>query len=174
MGNAYGTIIVSGDYEGNAEAIANALNSLNLHNDDVKFSAYGNHVTLDGYGVQRPTVFPKREILVLDDGRRHFADEADESIVKEWEAGKCLNDNEEYSLEQLSSLIAPLLTQGTIELVAVAYEKNKYAYYDRLVITCDGFVERYYNYAEADYPSEFCEDPIKPEYYYSRTKKCAA
>ena len=88
-------------------------------------------IGLDGVGVQYPTVFPSREIYVFGDGRRVFADELDDLVVEQWEAEEDGDlDSESYSLEELSDLISPHLTKGTIELVAVANEKNRYAYYD--------------------------------------------
>ena len=38
MSDAYGTIIVCGDYEGDLDAIAEVLNSLRLNQDDAQFS----------------------------------------------------------------------------------------------------------------------------------------
>ena len=153
MADAYGTIIVCGDYKGNFKAIAKVLNSFCWNSDgDAKFCVYkdedGSSVGLESYGVQYPTVFPLRDILVFDDGRKCFFDEADEPMVKEWEAGKGNSDYEHYSLEQLSDLISPLLVKGIIELVAVAHEKCRYAYYERLIIRSDGYAERHRHHAE--------------------------
>jgi hypothetical protein len=111
MADAYGTIIVCGDYEGDLDAIAELLNSFRLNESDVQFSVYvDTDIVLDNVVVQYPTVFLSREI-------------ADEDGDLE---------SESYSLEELSGVISPLLTKGTIELIAVANEKNRYAYYDRL------------------------------------------
>ena len=152
MADAYGTIIVCGDYKGNLDAIADVLNSLKLNADDVQFSVRDDEgiIGLDGVGVQYPTVFPSREIYVFGDGRRVFADESDDSVVEQWEAeGDGDLDSESYSLEELSGLISPHLTKGTIELVAVANEKNRYTYHDRLIIRSDGSAERHSDMSDA-------------------------
>ena len=110
MADAYGTIIVCGDYEGDLDAIAEVLDSLKLNQSDVQFSVYADE------GVHRPgwrwSSIPDRLSTLYD------ADEDGD-----------LSELEEYSLEQLSGLISPLLMKGTIELVAVATEKDRYAYY---------------------------------------------
>jgi hypothetical protein len=172
MTEPYGTIIVCGDYEGNTEAIANALNSLGLNSDGVKFSANEEHVALENYHVPCPTVFPERDVIRFDDGRKYFFDEADKSVIEEWEKGNCGLEGEPITLETISDLISPFLTKGTIELVAVGYTWAVYE--ERLVIRCDGYVERYTNYCEAPCPSEFCEDLLNVEYYRPSTKKRAA
>ena len=145
MADAYGMIIVCGDYKGDLDAIAEVLNSLKLNKSDVQFSVYGDEgiIALDGYDILYPTVCPCREIYVFGDGREVFADASDASVVEQWEADEDgdVDEGEEYSLEQLSGLISPLLTKGTIELVAVATEKDRYAYYDRLIIRSDGSAE---------------------------------
>jgi hypothetical protein len=150
MADAYGTIIVCGDYEGDLDAIAEALNSLKLNTSDVQFSVYDDDIVLDGIGVQYPTVFPSREIYVFGDGRKVFADASDASVVEQWEADEDGDlESESYSLEELGGLISPVLTKGTIELVAVANEKNRYAYYDRLIIRSDGSAERHSGMSDA-------------------------
>lgn len=144
MADAYGIIIVCGDYEGDLNAICDVLNSLDMTNDDARFAVYENEgiIGLDSYEVQYPTLSPCRDFYVLDDGRRVFFDEADQSIIDEWEQGKCLSEGQEYTLEQLSALISPHLTKGAIEFMAVAHEKCRYAYCERLVIRSDGSAER--------------------------------
>lgn len=152
MADAYGTIIVCGDYEGDLDAIAEVLNSLRLNQDGAQFSAYDDEgiIGLDGFGVQYPTVFPSREIYLFGDGRKVFADASDASVVEQWEADKDGDlESESYSLEELSGLISPLLTKGTIELIAVGNEKNRYAYYDRLIIRSDGSAERHSDMSDA-------------------------
>jgi hypothetical protein len=149
--DAYGAIIVCGDYEGDVNAIADALNRLDWNDDYFPFIASEDgepeYVVLSGYGVKYPTVYPFRYIYVFKDGRRIPSDEADESAVEEWEEERKNEngdlDTERYSLKELSDLISPHLTKGTIELVAVAYDEgHRYAYCDRLVIRSDGSAER--------------------------------
>jgi len=175
MSDAYGTIVVCGNYRGNLNEIADALNLFEWNADYEKFHAYKDaHVVgLERNGIQYPTVFPERHILVLNDGRRYFADEADETTTEDWEAEGGEIDVEFYSLEQLSKVISPLLTKGTIEIVAVAYEKSTYAYYERLVIRSDGYAERHRHNStifSKNEPWSTCES----EYFDPRTKKRAA
>jgi hypothetical protein len=70
MTDPYGTIMVCGDYEGNAEAIANALNLLGLNLDGVEFCANEERVALEDYHVRSPTVFPEQDVIRFDDDRR--------------------------------------------------------------------------------------------------------
>jgi hypothetical protein len=171
MADAYGTVIVCGDYTGDPISIADALNSLTWNNDYVGFRALQGEdkVGLETVNVQYPTVVPEREILEFRDGRRYFADEASETIVTEWEDDGCKSDAEPYSPEQLSNLIAPLLTKGTIELVAVAHEKARCAVFERLIIRSDGYAERHRHFSEifstavpwSIHESEHCDPSTK-------------
>lgn len=60
-------------------------------------------------------------------------------MCEEWEDEGGDMDCEVYSLEQLSELISPHLTEGALEIVAmaqelpVAYEMGICSYYERLV-----------------------------------------
>ena len=121
MSDAYGTMVVCGDYEGDIDGVISALNSLPLNTSAVKFEGYGNDIQLGERVVEYPTAFPKRD-----------------------------SDAESYSLEQLSNLISPLLTKGTIELVAVGAEKLHYVYYERLIIRSDGSAERHMHQSDAE------------------------
>ena len=154
MADAYGTIIVCGDYEGDLNAIVNVLNSLELNSDCVQFQVHKDKresIYLDSRCVQYPTLSPSRRIYVFEDGRRVSADEADEAVIQEWEDNDGdLDCDEPYTLEELSSLISPHLSKGTLELVAVATEKNRYAYYERLVFRSDGTAEWHHHSADID------------------------
>jgi hypothetical protein len=153
MADAYGTIVVCGDYEGDLNAVVSILNSLDfgdypqfqVHRDEREGRVYI-HLSYDH--VQYPTLFPRRELYVLKDGRRVFAEEADESVVLQWEAENGDFDFVEYSLGELSSLISAHLTKGTLEFVAVAHEKCREAYHERLVIRSDGSAERHRSISE--------------------------
>ena len=67
-----------------------------------------------------PTLRPAGKIFVLKDGRRCFVDDADASIIEQWEADKDdgASDLDVYTLRELSALISPHLHKGTIEFVA--------------------------------------------------------
>jgi hypothetical protein len=110
---------------------------------------------------------------VFADGRRIFRDEADESVVEKWKTeDKWETEEVTYSLKELSDLISPHLTKGTIEFVAVANEKNRYAYCDRLVIRSDGSAKRESYLADACDGRDSC--PHGVEDYVPETKKRAA
>lgn len=152
MADAYGTIIVCGDYEGDLNAIVNVLNWLKLTSDRAQFQVHKDereYIYLDSHCVQYPTLSPSRRIYVFEDGRQVSADDADEVVIQEWEDNDGdLDYGEPYTLEELSSLISPHLRKGTLELVAVANEKDTYAFCERLVIRSDGTADWHLYYAD--------------------------
>jgi hypothetical protein len=163
MTDAYGAIVVCGDYEGNVKAIADALNRLKWSDDAGFVASEDGRVTLDGYCVQYPTVYASRDIYVFKDGRRIFSDEADESVIEEWENEDGELDNESYSLEELSDLISPHLTKGTIELVAIGQESGCcYSYCGRLAIRSDRSAERQ-NWADGNLGAECSVERYDPK-----------
>ena len=89
-----------------------------------------------------PTVHPDRIKGKFADGKTAFYDEAHPSERRSWESEITDEWIETASLEALSKKIAPLLTRGSLELVAVAHGGNDDAYLGRLVIRCDGSAER--------------------------------
>ena len=92
---------------------------------------------------------------MFKDGRRYLNQEAEKSVCEEWEDEGGDMDCEVYSLEQLSELISPHLTEGALEIVAmaqelpVAYEMGICSYYERLVIRSNGSAERHHYWARA-------------------------
>ncbi len=166
MTDDFGKIMVFGDYEGNLNAIVNKLNSMQWGFQSVgdrewaveKSSAADGDdnkerhkkkekhkkreiIVLNGDSLE-PSLRPVGKIFVLKDGRRCFVDDADASIIKQWEADK--DDGafnwDEYTLCELSALISPHLRKGTIEFVAVCVSRGVVRH-ERLLVRSDGRAE---------------------------------
>jgi hypothetical protein len=88
MTDPYGTIMVCGDYEGNTEAIANALNLLGLNLDGVEFCANEERVALEDYHVRSPTVFPEQDVIRFDDDRRVYAASCEPTLAITMTSGR--------------------------------------------------------------------------------------
>jgi hypothetical protein len=155
---AVGMMIAVGDYKGDLKAITDVLNSLHMFecSDDREWTVYGNGtIGLHGWTNHSPSVYPWRYTLVFKDGRRYLAHEAERSVHEEWEYEDGEMDCEVYSLEQLSKLISPHLTEGALEIVAMAqevpvsYEAGIGAYCERLVIRSNGSAEPHHYWARA-------------------------
>jgi hypothetical protein len=142
MNDAFGKIIVVGEYEGDLKAIVAVLNSLRWglypdgeeHRWDIEQG-----VVCERPGVNRdiivlngdmnfPILLPIGDILVLKDGERCFANNADESFIKQWKAeeGDGTKSWDYCTLSELSALISPHLTEGAIEFVAVHASSGSY------------------------------------------------
>jgi hypothetical protein len=116
---------------------------------------------------------PFGEFFVLGDGRRCFADDADESFIKQWEAEKRLWGTcnwDECTLRELSALISPHLNKGAIEFVAVLASSED-AFYERLLVRSDGSVE-YHKCVSDNCPLEGGRNPTS-EYYEPESSKAA-
>jgi hypothetical protein len=179
----FGKIIVSGDYQGDLNAIVNVLNSLQWtyypRGEQYEWgieqpvvydppSAHMREIIVLNGEVLYPSLRPIGDIFVLKDGRRCFADDADESFIAQWEADKDKGalDWSEYTLSKLSALISPHLNKGTMEFVAVharsgplerirlledrktgagdvieVYGSHGYVSHERLLVRSDGCVE---------------------------------
>jgi hypothetical protein len=144
----FNKIIVCGDYDGDVKAIVDNLNSLVW---DVQWAVKRSRVP-EG-GARRETIVPKGEyevwlrpsadIFTLSDGRRCFANDADESFIEQWEAEKGepgVFDQVVCTLGELSALISPHLNKGTIEFVAVRAWGGMIDH-ERLLVRSDGSAE---------------------------------
>jgi hypothetical protein len=160
MTDNFGTIMVVGDYEGDLKAIVDKLNSLRWSLESVggrewaveqssahERGAYKKrhkkreNIVLNG-DLPDPCLRPVGKIFVLRDGRRCFVDDADASIIKQWEEDKddgAFNFGE-YTLRELSALISPHLHKGTIEFVAV-HVSGSLVRHERLLVRSDGCAE---------------------------------
>jgi hypothetical protein len=144
----YGTLIACGDYEGNLEAIAKVLNTFEFDQGeerDQRFVVHDGRIKIDRFGLDSVSAaFPLRWWYTSEDGRRLPANEylelPDEEDDGDWD---CDGDDYEYpSLAQLSKIIAPLLTHGTLELVSVWQYKTSKIHFEKLAIRSDGWVQR--------------------------------
>jgi hypothetical protein len=156
MSNKDGRIMISGDYEGDLKAIVDSLNSLRWsfrdsdgeqqewvveHRSVEKFSRTGTReeceiIVLNG-NIRCPSLRPMGHFLVLKNGRRCFADDAESFI--EWKADGALAWDR-CTLKELYALISPHLNKGTIEFVAV-HASRGYVSHERLLIDADGRAE---------------------------------
>jgi len=171
MNDMFGKIIVCGDYEGDLKAIVDVLNSL-LWNEIVdslnwlectrsagerQWTVKQSRVRELGVpgggankrreiivpnGRSNVTLRPIGDIFVLEDGRRCFAKDADESFIEQWEADKDdgARDWDKCTLSELSALISPHLNKGTIEFVAVGASWADVRH-ERLLVRSDGSAE---------------------------------
>ncbi len=162
MADAYGAIIVCGDFEGEIDSIVETLNRFQWTADGDEFKRVGDKIWMSSYGVQYPTVFPSRGGMLFGDGRKCFLDEASHLLVEEWENEGGDMFEEEYNLESLVKAIAHLLTSGTLELVASANEKSRYAYFERIAIRSDGNAERHYFRSFWQSGTKSCSEEFDP------------
>ena len=136
MIDSFGKIIVCGDYEGDLNAIVKKINSLQwscgssgvepewaVEQSGVnRLYEWREVIVLKGDVHPNASLRPIGDIFVLRDGRRCFADDADELFIEQWEADYEADgamDWDECTLSELSGLISPHLNKGTIEFVAV-------------------------------------------------------
>jgi hypothetical protein len=75
-----------------------------------------------------------------DSPRTNYLELPDEEKDGSWDSDG--DDYENLSLAQLSKLIAPLLTGGTLELVSVRAYKTSDIQFQRLAIRSDGWAQR--------------------------------
>ena len=151
-----GAVVVCGDYKGKVSAICKVLNSLICNLDGAEFVTEGRRILVNSNRISIPSVYFDRLEIGLADGTAVYVD--DHASMN-----KLLDDDGEtiggdaVPLDVLSQRISPLLTQGTIELVAVAHGGNGHAYFERLAIRHDGLAERerrYFNSFEQHSSSE--------------------
>ena len=153
-------IIVCGDYEGDLNAIVKKLNSLQwscgssgvepewaVEQKWVDWSAdrpKREVIALKGHVYPNASLRPMGHILVLSDGRRCFADDADKSFVEQWKADYEADGAMEWhkcTLNELSALISPHLNKGTIEFVAVCADDLEGISHERLLVRSNGYAE---------------------------------
>jgi hypothetical protein len=164
MADKFGKIIVCGDYEGDLSAIVKKINPLQwsrghsgvkpewaveqecvvLRPDEEREVIVREVIVLKGEVHPNASVRPIGDIFVLSDGRRCFANDADESFIEQWKAdyvadGAMAWDN--CTLSELSALISPHLNKGTIEFVAVRADDLEGISHERLLVRSDGSAE---------------------------------
>jgi hypothetical protein len=112
---SYGSLIVCGNYEGDLEAIAEALNGFVFDQDDdpdERFIVLDGRIRTNHFKADNATAaHPLRVCYKSEDGRKLPANkyrELPNENIDDWDFGY-----EEVSLAELSKTIAPLLKQGT-------------------------------------------------------------
>jgi hypothetical protein len=184
----FGKIIVSGDYQGDLNAIVNVLNSLQWSyyprgeqyewgiEQTVVYdppSAHRREIIVLNGEVLYPSLRPIGDIFVLKDGRRCFADDADKSFIAQWEADKDKGalDWSEYTLGKLSALISPHLNKGAIEFVEVRAAGGMIDH-ERLLVRSDGSAE-YHNCHSRNFIYFHSGTNTDSEYYEPESSKGA-
>jgi hypothetical protein len=139
----YETMIVFGDYEGDLEAIAKVLNAFEFGQGEMSdrpFLVSDGRIKLALWNNGLTAAVPIRWWYTSKDGRRLPANEFPEfpelPDEEEWECD--CDVPEDLSVEQLSKIIAPLLTRGTLELVSVRAYPPCDLQFARLAIRADG------------------------------------
>jgi hypothetical protein len=142
-GDEPGTLIVCGDYQGDLEAIARVLNAFEFGQGDMRdqrFVVHDGPIEPSFWNNGLSPASPIRWWYTSKDGRRLPANEFPEfpelPDEEEWE--RDCDVPEDLSVEQLSKIIAPLLTRGTLELVSVRAYKTWSVQFARLAIRADG------------------------------------
>jgi hypothetical protein len=153
-----GTIIVSGDYNGDLDKIVAALNLLDFGNN-AEFVSQDGGIRLYKSSVECPTAFPHRTFLKFKDGGRIPEDEADNEQKIAWFRENRIYDFDECEPEWFSKKVSPLLTSGTLEIVAIGHEEpnersdhTRYAYLERLLIHSNGTIGKHRNFFETSFP----------------------
>ena len=123
----YDSLIICGVYEGNLVEIARALNGF-LFDQDAGQSAH--------FVVHNGRIKPKRSSV--------------SPLVRlsNWET-HIYYQIEEVSLDRLSQTIAPLLTRGTLELVAINTNGGSEFEWDRFAIYSEGWFQIEHNFARS-------------------------
>jgi hypothetical protein len=98
-------------------------------------------ISTQGIGLAHATArFPLRFWFVSEDGRELPANEYLE-LPDEDKGGWSREDYDHPSLAELSKMIAPLLTRGTLELVALCHYRTDTINFEKLAIRSDGWVQ---------------------------------
>jgi hypothetical protein len=147
MGSTYGdpgALIVCGDYEGDLAEIVSILNGFEFDQEEeerIGFVVLNGRIEPDRFGNDAASAFPFRTWLKSEDGRRilpsKFNGLSEKDREAEWDA-----ETEIITLKELSKTIAPLLTRGTLELVAIRHKMSREAIFEKLAIRSDGRIRR--------------------------------
>jgi hypothetical protein len=197
MTDSFDKMIVCGDYEGDLNTIVHVLSTgfwfgeWRVGRDICERER--EIIVLNG-NIINPTSCPEDNILLLEDGRRCFEDEADDAFVEQWEAERGEDNGGAYrecdhrrecTLGEISALISPHLNKGTIEFVAV-HASEIAIYHTRLLIRSDGSAEWHRcisrdfaigdcagTYSETQYYEPEGERRGRPKAFFSRDRRAA-
>lgn len=134
MADAYGTIIVSGDFTADLDALASCLNSYNWSNDNSQFEVAEGAIWFE-ISAQYPTVYPEYHVYLDDAGNEVDPSDADDLDLYETEFS-CID------LQDLAADICQHIKEGFLQLTAVAHEKNRTASFETVKFHADGRAER--------------------------------
>jgi hypothetical protein len=148
MADAYGalTFSKSDDCVFDGKALTRALNELQwtTSGNEWKYYVDGDMIGMSDFGVQYPTVFPEKHVLI-----RCYCSESDieyEKISLDMTEHDWLNfvdsDMDLCSLEDLRDAFSRYLSQGWFEIACCYNEKCRYVTFQSLRIYASGEVER--------------------------------
>lgn len=133
MSDAYGTVIVSGNFKADLAALTACLNSYRWASDDCEFVVTDSYIwgpTLAQY----PTAYPDYQVTVDDAGNEVDVTDDDSDLYK--------TESRPIPLEVLAANISQHIDEGYLELTAVSHEKNRYACFETIKIHADGRADR--------------------------------
>jgi hypothetical protein len=141
MSGAWGTLSVSGDYEGDLYRIVEVLNDWEFAYGEIWFLVQDDRIStnIGGDKVSWPSAFPRVRWMVFKDGTRVRKD-------REVEDGTTRNDwteeVEELPLSTISAWVCPALRKGTLELYIEINLEDEVWWWESLTIRHGGTIER--------------------------------
>jgi len=132
MADAYGSIIVSGTFIADLDALAACLSSYVWSNNYCEFVVAEDAIWF-GISPQYPTVYPEYQVYLDDAGN-----EVDPSNDDEYDI-----EYRNIPLQDLAADIGQHIKEGFLQLTAVSHEKNRTASFETVKFHADGRAERW-------------------------------
>lgn len=133
MADAYGTIIVSGNFTADLDALASCLNSYDWSNDNCQFRVAEGAIWFE-IRAQYPTVYPEYQVYLDDAGNEVDPSDDDLDLYE--------TDGRKIPLQDLAADIGQHIKEGFLQLTAVAHQKNRTASFETVKFQADGCAER--------------------------------
>lgn len=144
MSDAYGVIIVSGNYIGNKTKIAEALNEYSFSASMGEFTVEQDSIFYS-INAQYPTVYPVLHSYIDNDGNVVEFDE------EKYENGEIVEGDEiGIPLEEIAKNVSRYIEKGSISISVISNEKLHYLTFETLTINSDGSAERQLFYKGSD------------------------
>jgi hypothetical protein len=133
--NAYGQIVVGGDFEGDLYGISRALSQWEFDTQgEIQFEVHDGEIYGTAIG-EYPTAWPNQTFVKTKEGKRIPRRQADPSSIANMDC-----EMEGVHASVLCSQVASLLSRGYLEISAASNDKYG-AYYGRLTINANGRIE---------------------------------
>lgn len=140
MADAYGSIIVSGNYVANVNILAKKLSEFNWSTDNSQPFVRDSKIWFP-LNIQYPTVVLTYDTFKDENGTIYNDSNINQAISDFDELENFEIGLEEYTLKEISEMISPLIQAGSLELTASSQEKDRYCFFDNLKISSNGSVE---------------------------------